>query len=107
MANPPSRLDELVALAARGPAASAAVAHPCDAGSVQAAALAAQLGVIVPILVGPEAKIRAAAEAAAVDISGFRIVSTPHSHASAAEAVRLVRAGDAQILVKGSLHTKN
>jgi phosphate acetyltransferase len=105
MANPPSRLDDLVALAAKAPKVTAAIAHPCDAGSIQAAVEVARLGFITPILVGPEAKIRAAAQAAGVDISGLQIVPTPHSHASAAEAVRLVRAGDADILVKGSLHT--
>lgn len=105
MASPPGRLPDLVALAAKAPPVRAAIAHPCDAGSIQAAADAARLGFVTPILVGPEAKVRAAADAAGVDISAFRLVSTPHSHASAAEAVRLVRAGEAEILVKGSLHT--
>jgi phosphotransacetylase len=60
---------------------------------------------ITPILVGPEARMRAAAEAAGVDISAFRLETTAHSHASAARAVALVRAGEAQLLMKGSLHT--
>jgi len=55
--------------------------------------------------VGPEAKIRAAAEAAELEIGGFRLVDCPHSHASAARAVALVRAGEAEVLMKGSLHT--
>src|SRR5262249_13183559 len=40
-----------------------------------------------------------------VTLSGFRIVDVPHSHAAAAAAVRLVREGEAEILMKGSLHT--
>ncbi len=83
----------------------AAFAHPCDAASLQGAVDAARAGLVLPILVGPAARIRAAAAGASIDISGYAIVDTPHSHASAAEAVRLVRKGEAQLLVKGSLHT--
>jgi phosphotransacetylase len=82
-----------------------AIAHPCDAAALGAAVEAAQHGLITPILVGPEAKIRAAAYAAGADISGYRLEVVPHSHAAAARAVALVRAGEAQMLMKGSLHT--
>ena len=61
-----------------------AVAHPCDAVALDSAVKAAALGLIVPILVGPEAKIRAAAQAAGADISNFRLEPAPHSHAAAA-----------------------
>jgi len=82
-----------------------AVVHPCDTIALQAALEAAGLGLITPILVGPEAKIRAAALAASLDISPFRLEPTPHSHAAAARGVALVRAGEAELLMKGSLHT--
>lgn len=82
-----------------------AVAHPCDVAALEAAILAARAGLIDPILVGPEAKIRAAAQAAGLDITGFRLEAAPHSHAAAARAVALVRAGEARLLMKGSLHT--
>jgi phosphotransacetylase len=82
-----------------------AVAHPCDAAALSAALEAAAHGLIDPILCGPPAKIHAAAEAIGAGISKFRIEATPHSHASAARAVALVRAGEAQLLMKGSLHT--
>ncbi|MGZ3275717.1 MAG: bifunctional enoyl-CoA hydratase/phosphate acetyltransferase [Caulobacteraceae bacterium] len=97
--------DELVARARRLGPARTAVAHPCDETSVQAAVEAAALGLIVPILIGPEHRIRAAAERAGVDISGLTLIATPHSHASAARAVALVREGKAELLMKGSLHT--
>jgi phosphate acetyltransferase len=48
--------------------------------------------------------MEAVANEAGVDISGFEIVDTPHSHASAAEGVRLVREGRVECLMKGSLH---
>jgi phosphotransacetylase/acyl dehydratase len=82
-----------------------AVVHPCDALSLTGALEAAAAGLIIPILVGPEAKIRAAAAAAQLDLTGLRIEATPHSHASAARAVALVRNGDAKLLMKGALHT--
>ncbi len=82
-----------------------AVVHPCSVAAIEAAVDAAQAGLIVPILVGPDARIRAVAAEAGKDISDFRIVSTPHSHASADAAVALVRAGEARLLMKGSLHT--
>ncbi|MDJ0950278.1 MAG: bifunctional enoyl-CoA hydratase/phosphate acetyltransferase [Alphaproteobacteria bacterium] len=82
-----------------------AVAHPCDHDSLTGPVQAAEMGLITPILVGPEARIRAAAEAAELDISPFRLVPTEHSHASAFEAVALVRNGEAEAVMKGSLHT--
>ena len=82
-----------------------AVAHPCDAVSIQAAAEAAGLGLIEPILVGPAHKVLAAAAQAQVDVSSFTLIDVPHSHAAAAKAVALVRGGQAALLMKGSLHT--
>ena len=83
----------------------AAVVHPCDESSLMGMAEAARLNVIVPILVGPERRIRAEAEKAGIDISDFDLVDTPHSHASAERAVQLVHEGRAECLMKGSLHT--
>lgn len=82
-----------------------AVAHPCEKSALTGAIEAANLGLIVPILVGPRDKIEATAKSAAVDISRYEIVDTPHSHASAAKAVELLREAKAELLMKGSLHT--
>jgi phosphate acetyltransferase len=82
-----------------------AVAHPCDESSLSGAVDAAKLGLIKPILVGPKAKIEAVAREFKLDISGYELVDAPHSHAAAATAVELVRAGKAEALMKGSLHT--
>ncbi len=82
-----------------------AVAHPCDVESLKGPVIAFQEGIIEPILVGPEAKIRSVAEEHGLDLSGIRIVNARHSHDSAAIAVSLVRNGDAEALMKGSLHT--
>jgi len=82
-----------------------AVVHPCDALSLTGALEAAHLGMIVPVLVGPRARIEAAADQAGRSLAGIEIVDTPHSHAAAAAAVALVRAGKVAALMKGSLHT--
>jgi phosphate acetyltransferase len=87
------------------PSVTTAVAHPCDESSLRGAIEAAEANLIVPILVGPEAKIRAVAKENGLDISTFRIVDAPHSNAAAAKAVELVRMGEAEVLMKGSLHT--
>ncbi|MFL6276010.1 MAG: phosphate acetyltransferase [Blastocatellia bacterium] len=82
-----------------------AVAYPCEASALAGAVEAAQLGLIVPILVGPIAVIEATAQSAGVDIGGFQIVDVPDSHAAATAAVRLIREDKAELLMKGSLHT--
>jgi phosphate acetyltransferase len=81
------------------------VAHPCDPSALEGAVQAAELGLIAPILVGPRARIESIAAASRLDISGMEIVEAPHSEASAAAAVQLVREGRAEALMKGSLHT--
>ena len=98
-------LRNLLTRAAGGKPIVTAVAHPCDSVAVQAAAEAEAAGLIIPILVGPEAKITATASASGVDLSRIRLVSAPHSHAAADAAVGLVRAGEARMLMKGSLHS--
>jgi len=97
--------DQLIAAAQGFPAPAVAIAHACDRYALEAALDAARLGLIAPILVGPTLKIRQAATDAGLDLCGLPIVDTPHSHASAERAVELVRAGQAAILMKGSLHT--
>ncbi|MDA8138335.1 MAG: bifunctional enoyl-CoA hydratase/phosphate acetyltransferase [Desulfobacteraceae bacterium] len=82
-----------------------AVCHPCSKEALEGPIDAARLNLIEPILVGPEAKIRALAESLQLDISPYRLVDAGHSHEAAAKAVALCRSGEAQALMKGSLHT--
>jgi phosphotransacetylase len=82
-----------------------AVAHPCEITALEGPLEAAKKGLIVPILVGPTEKIRAVAKSHKIDLGKTTIIDAPHSHASAARAVELVREGKAELLMKGSLHT--
>jgi phosphate acetyltransferase len=99
------KYERLLALCKGLPAARTAVAHPCDETSLRGAVEAADMGILVPILVGPRARIEAVAKQHGLDIRRFEIVDTPHSHASAEAAVRLAGQGKAEMLMKGSLHT--
>jgi phosphate acetyltransferase len=82
-----------------------AVAHPCDESSLRGAVEAAAAKIIKPILVGPEARIRALAASLKLDIAHLRLVDQPHSNAAAEKAVGLIHSGEADALMKGSLHT--
>ncbi|MER2266739.1 phosphate acetyltransferase [Methylobacterium oxalidis] len=99
------KYDRLIAAARALPKLRVAVAHPCDEAALGAALEAADLGIVEPILVGPRAKVEAAAAALGADIGPFRLCEAAHSHEAAERAVALVRAGEAEALMKGSLHT--
>jgi phosphate acetyltransferase len=87
------------------PAVSCAVVHPCDHDSLAGPLEAAKRGLIAPVLVGPQAKIRAVAKTHGLDLGSHRIVDTEHSHDAATKAVAMARAGEVESLMKGSLHT--
>jgi phosphate acetyltransferase len=82
-----------------------AVAHPCDESSLCGAVEAAAAKIIKPILVGPGVRIRALAASLKLDIAHLRLVDQPHSNAAAEKAVELIHSGEADALMKGSLHT--
>ena len=84
---------------------STAVAHPCEETALAGAVEAGAKGLIRPILVGPSGKIHEIAKAKGIALDNLRIVDAPHSHASAAKAVELVKSGEAELLMKGSLHS--
>ena len=100
-----SRYEAFVAEARSLPPVRAAIVHPCSAGAILAAVEVRQQGLFDPLLVGPEAKIRAAAEASGIDMGDMAIEDVAHSHAAAARAVELAVGGTVSVLVKGSLHT--
>ena len=104
--HPRPHLDALIEQArAHGPMA-VAVAYPCDAASIEAAHAAAQAGLIEPVLVGPRARIEAAAAQAGVSIASYVVQDTADDPgAAAASAAALCRDGGAAALMKGALHS--
>ena len=103
--DPEARFKELLARADELPAVRCAVVHPCDKGSLSGAMDSARYGLIVPVLIGPEAKIRLVAEEFGIDLTGAEIISVPHSHAAAELAASMAAKGEVEVLMKGSLHT--
>ncbi|NIX77300.1 phosphate acetyltransferase [Microvirga terricola] len=99
------KYERLVSVTLSLPRLKVAVAHPCDGASLDAVMEAFEMGLIEPVLVGPRDKTLAAAKDLGRDISALTIIDTPHSHASAQQAVDLVRTGKAEAVMKGSLHT--
>jgi phosphotransacetylase/acyl dehydratase len=95
----------MITLAETLPPIVTAIVHPVEANALTGAAEAAHAGLITPVLVGPEAKIRAAARAAGVDIAAYRLVTVEHSHAAALTAAQMAGRAEVQALMKGSLHT--
>src|SRR5512132_3486180 len=87
------------------PAAITAVVHPCSDDALKGAIEATNRHLITPILIGPERKIRAVAAEEGIDITPYRLVPTEHSHHAAEVGVAMVRTGQAEMLMKGSLHT--
>ena len=71
---PHSKYDKLISFAKQVPPANTVVVHPCDESSLRGACEAAELGIIVPILVGPVAKITAVAKEHGIDISRYQLV---------------------------------
>lgn len=103
--DPEARFQDLMALVQGMSAVRSAVVHPCDEGSLKGAIDAAQLGLIDPVLIGPDMRIRAIAEAFGIDLDGVDILDVPHSHAAADQAAAMAASGEVETLMKGSLHT--
>jgi phosphotransacetylase len=99
------KYEQLLERCSRLEPVATAVAHPCEASALSGAIEAGELGLIRPILVGPATKIAEVAKAGGLDLGRTRVLDAPHSHAAAAAAVALVRQGEAELLMKGSLHT--
>jgi phosphate acetyltransferase len=102
---PHAKYERLIARAKQVPAATTIVVHPCDETSLRGAIEAAELGIIIPVLVGPRNKIAAVAAANGLDIGRFEIVDVAHSEEAAARAVQLIHEAKGELLMKGSLHT--
>jgi phosphotransacetylase/acyl dehydratase len=95
----------MIARAKAVPTVRTAIAWPCDEVSLGGAFQAFKDEVIDPILVGSAAKIRSVAEKLEIDLGTIPIVDVAESRSAALRAVELARKGEAQMLMKGSLHT--
>ena len=100
-----TQLQRLMRMAEAQPPLRTAVVHPVDALSITGAVEAARRGLIEPILIGPAARVRAAAQAAGLDLGGLELIDVEHSHQAAARACELAAKGEAAAIMKGALHS--
>jgi phosphotransacetylase/acyl dehydratase len=103
--DPGARYRQLLDLTRELAPVRTAVVHPVDGPALLGAVEAARAGLIIPVLLGPEEKVRGAARAAQIDLAPYELVPCAHSHDAAARAVALARAGKVEALLKGSLPT--
>ena len=103
--NPEARFNALLARGKGLEAVRCAVVHPCDKESLSGALDAARYQLIIPLLIGPKAKINKVAQEAGLDISACELIDVPHSHAAADMAAEMAANRQVEILMKGSLHT--
>ena len=100
-----AKFRKLISQAETLPPILTAVVHAIEPNAVAGAVEAAHANLIVPVFVGPEPRIRAAADEAGLDLSPWQVVATQHSAAAAATAVQMAHEGKVHALMKGSLHT--
>ena len=99
------RYRQLLAAVSGMPALRMAIAHPCSIDALLGVIEAARMKLIAPLVFAPKGKLLEVADQAKASLDGIEIIDVPHSHAAAFEAVRAVREGRADALMKGSLHT--
>ena len=105
VSNPYRHYLDLIARANSQPAVKTAIVWPCDEVSLGGAMQAFKDSLIVPVLVGCEAKMRTLADTLQLDLGGIQIVDTDDRRTAAVRAVEMARKSEVQMLMKGSLQT--
>jgi phosphate acetyltransferase len=85
------KYDKLIAATKAIPPVPTIVVHPCDETSLRGAVDSARAGIIQPLLVGPNARIRGTANKYGLDVTGFEIVDAAHSEEAAEFLSRMRR----------------
>jgi len=102
------KVEDLVGLVReRGSPVRVACAAPEDSESLEALRMAADAGIAEPVAVGPQQAIRTVAETLGISLDGFRFHDVPRREHVAWHASRLVHDGEAAVLMKGNLSTKD
>jgi phosphate acetyltransferase len=87
------------------PAITTAVVWPLSEVALKGTVEAAIEGLIEPTLIGDENRMKALAAKIGVDISGYPILHADTEAKAAEVGVAMCRSGNAQAMMKGSLHT--
>jgi phosphate butyryltransferase len=97
--------DNLIERARRLRPLRTAVVAPEEPVALKGAIMAAEMGIIEPLLVGDPARIKDAARAAGCVITGYELIEADTTCEAAAKSVGLILEGRAQTLMKGHLHS--
>ena len=100
-----SRVERLLGACRTLPPMPTAVVVPEEENALLGVLAGARENLIIPILIGNAAKIRAIAASHGADLSGATIEDVPSNDAAAARAVEMVHQGAATAVMKGNLHT--
>lgn len=98
-------LDELMSLARRHKTKRLVVAAAEDDHVLLAVKQASENGIIEPVLVGDEQKIKNLAASIEFSVSGIEIIHETEAENAAQMAVEKIRNGDADVLMKGLVST--
>jgi phosphotransacetylase len=96
-------LDDIIARARQQQPARVAIVNATDVMDIMAVQQAA--GLIQAVLLGPKATIEATARGAGISLDNCTLIDTADAAGAARTAVELVRRGEVDVLMKGSLHT--
>jgi phosphate butyryltransferase len=105
--NPIRSLDQLISDLKDQPSRRVAVAAGHDPNTIGAAAQAVAENISEVTLVGDGARIKRLCGEMGLDAAGFRIIEEPDAVAAGKKAVALVRAGEADVLMKGLIPTSD
>lgn len=100
-----SCFEKAISSCADCPPLRTAVIHPVRAEDIEVVFAASKEGLISPVLIGPKARIEAAAKEAKIDISAWELIDVEHSHAGAAKGAEMAANGEVEAILKGGLHT--
>lgn len=98
-------LNGLVEITKNNPTRRIAVAAAADSDVLEAIKNAKEEGIVTPVLIGDEEIIREIAEKIGLNLSKVEIIDKPDKYDACAEAVKLVKKGKAEILMKGMVST--
>ncbi len=99
------RLRELLDLAKEGKRRSIAVAAAEDADVLEAVFLAKKEGIANPVLIGQVKKIEKTAQSLGINLADFEIIDATDTVSAAQLAVKMVRDGTCDLLMKGLVRT--
>ncbi len=99
------KLNDLTGKARKGKIRRLAVAAAADEQVLEAVMRANKEGIVIPILVGDQDKVSSLCAKVGFDLTGIQLIHEPDGYKAAEKAVRLIREGKAEILMKGYIST--